>query len=96
MLDVPEISQHGFCRHGVAMSPKVPLQIADPQDQLGNRNRARVRLDAKQLMRIYRASETLKPQGFAEASEQVQDLTFEALQMLQRNIEKIAGTAGRI
>ena len=96
MFDVSEIAQNRLGRFCTTVDPEMPLQITNPQHQLGDRSGARVRLDTDQLVRVDRKSGTPKRRHFAEASEQIEHLAFEPLQVLQRDIEEIAGTAGGI
>ena len=51
-LDVAEFFQHGLGGHGVAAGAEVPLKIADPKDQLGDRRGARIQFDAEELVRV--------------------------------------------
>jgi len=74
----------------------MPLQIADPQDELSDCDRARVRLDAAELVWVHRQPRTRQSWDLAETGEQVQHLAFKPLQMLQSDIKEIAGAAGRV
>jgi len=74
----------------------MPLQVADPQYQLCDCGGAGVRFDTENLVRVDRQSGTLKRRHFAEAREQIEHFAFEPLQVLQRDIEEIAGTASGI
>ena len=74
----------------------MPLQIADPQHQLGDRGGARVRLDAEELVGVDRKSGTLKRRHLAEVRKNIKHFAFEPLQVFQRDIEEIPGATGGI
>ena len=50
-LDCLKILQDRFGRNAAARA-KMPLQKANPQDQFGNRRRARIHLQPQELMRV--------------------------------------------
>src|SRR5204863_6991433 len=51
VLDRPDITQDRLARHAVgAIHPEMPLQIADPQYELGDRRRARVDLNPEEIL----------------------------------------------
>lgn len=52
VLDVAEIAQDRLGRAGLAMCAEVPLQIADPKDQLGHGGGPGVHLNPQELVRV--------------------------------------------
>ena len=75
----------------------MPLQIADPQHQLGDGGGARIELDAEELVRVdgvaFERRETLLA---AERGQRLQYLALQSFEQFERDIEEIAGAAGRI
>ena len=51
-LDVLELAEDRLGGHGFAEGAKVPLEVADPQDEVGDGGGTRVDLDAEELVRI--------------------------------------------
>ena len=82
---------------GIAMGAEMPLQIADPQHQLGHGGGPGVHLDPQELVRI----DGVAGQGqgaliLAQVAQQDDHLAFQALHQFQRDIQEIARPAGRI
>ena len=94
--DVAEGAQDRRLREAAARA-EVLLEVADPEDELGDRGGARVQLDAEELVRVDRmAREPGQRLLAAERDERVQDLAFEPLHQLERDVEEVAGAAGRV
>src|SRR5271166_1193076 len=75
----------------------MPLQMADPKDELRNRDGARVRLHPEELARIDAvAFEPGQRLLAAEVDQRLQHFAFEALHHFERDIEEISGAAGWI
>ena len=96
-FDVAVVVHHGFGHGLVAAAADVPLQVADPQHQLGQGGGARVQLDAQKLLQrdgfAFKAQLVLRvAQGF----KLVDDFAFQALQVFQRHIQKVGAATGRI
>src|SRR5208337_2398240 len=75
----------------------MPLQMADPKDELRNRGGARVRLHPEEVARIDAVA--FEPgQRFlaAEIDQRLEHLAFEALHHFERDVEEVPGSAGRI
>jgi hypothetical protein len=51
-LDVMEVINYGNARRDVAASAEVPLEIADPEDEVGDGGGAWVDVDSEELVRI--------------------------------------------
>ena len=96
-LDVVEVLDDGLGRGDAAAGAEVPLEVADPQDQLGDGGGARVHLEAEELVRIDgEAGHFQRGLLVAEPVEGVEDFAFEALEVLQGDVEEIAGAAGGV
>jgi hypothetical protein len=94
VLDVVEVLDDGLGRGDAAAGAEVPLEVADPQDQLGDGGGARVHLQAEELVRIDgEAGHFQRSLLVAEPVEGVEDFAFEALEVLQGDVEEIAGAA---
>ena len=52
VLDVVEVAQHRLGGGGAAVGAVVPLQVADPEHQLGDGGGPGVELDAEELVRV--------------------------------------------
>ena len=73
------------------------MQVADPQHQFGDRGGARVEFEAEELVRVDGEAFGSKPAlRVAESVELVEHFAFEALQVFERDVEKIARAAGRV
>ena len=92
------ITQHGFGRHSsFARNSEMPLQIANPQNQLCNRRCARVDLDTKEIFGCNRVAAHFRYILLvAQFDQQRDDFAFKLLHPRQRNIEEIACAAGRV
>ncbi len=72
----------------------MPLQVAYPQYEVGNRRRARVHLDAQKLLRVYGQPRIFQNTlTLAEPVQRVEHLALQTLQMLQRHVEEVAAPA---
>ncbi len=96
-FDVAVVVYHGRGHGGVAPGADVPLQVANPQHQFGQGGGAFVQLDAAQLLQgdgfAFKAELVLRaPQGF----ELVDHFALQALQVLQRDIQKIGTATGGV
>ena len=81
------------------MQPAVgdlPAQVADPHDQLRDGGGAGVHLDPEELRGVHRLAHQGEPLLPAEALQPLQHLALELLQELQRDVEEVAGPAGRV
>ena len=105
VFDVAKIADHRDGRMHVATGAEVPLQVADPQHHFGNRRRARVQFDAQKVVRIdgfargaVGAFALQRQRGLAVAQfvQRVEDFAFQALEVFQRDVKKIAAATGRI
>lgn len=75
----------------------MPLQIAKPDDQLGDGGSARILLNAQELVRIDGlAVEPCKAFLSAERHDRLQHLTLKALHEFEGDIEEVARAARRI
>ena len=100
-FDVFEIAQDGARRQAGAARAEVPLQVADPQHQLGDGGGARVEFEAEELVRVDGEAfgfEALlgTTQGLADAVREVEDFAFEALHVFERDVEEIGRAAGGV
>ena len=96
-FDVAVGVHHRLGHAGAPARADVPLQPADPQHQLGQRGGALVQLDAQQLLQGHglagKAELVLR---LAQLLQGVDDLALQALEVLQRDVQEIGATAGRI
>ena len=67
-LDVVEGAEDGFGRNALAVDFEMPLEVADPQDKLGDGGGARVQLDAEELVGVDGVGPELEPEVFPELS----------------------------
>ena len=95
-LDVVELFEDGFGGGRLAMDAKMPLKIADPEDEFGEGGGAFVELQAEELVGIDGRALKAKDVGFTEVAEEVDDLAFESLHLLKRDVEEVARAAGGI
>jgi hypothetical protein len=97
-FDVVETLDDGFRRRrGCAPGSEVPLQVADPEDEIGNDGGARVEFEAEQLVRVDRESGFVEDElCFSELLEGFDDLAFEPLEVFEGNVEEVAAAARRI
>ena len=95
-MDMVEPFQDRLARREAAR-PEVPLQMADPQDEIGDGDGARVQLHAEELVRpdqqLADPAELLAP---AQLGRGFQHLAFQLLHQLLRDMQEIPGAAGRI
>ena len=98
MFDVVESLDDRFGRKGgSAPSAEVPLEEADPENEVGDSRGAGIQLDAFELVGI--DGKACLPQALLSVTETfkgVVDLSLEALQVFEGNVEEIAGAAGGI
>ena len=78
----------------VAARAEVPLQIADPENEIGNYGCTGIEFETEELVRVHR-----KPGVFerllrvAKRVEGFKNLAFQTLHVFKRHIEEIAGAA---
>ena len=97
VFDVVEVAQHRLGGGGAAVGAEVPLQVADPEHQLGDGGGPGVELDAEELVRVDGvAVEAEGGLGLAHLLEEVGDLAFEALHGFEGDVEEVAGAAGGV
>ncbi len=65
-LDVAEVLEDRLARQHVAARAEVPLEVANPQHKFRDGRRARVHLDAEELVRVYRETFGLERERRAE------------------------------
>ncbi|MBK1631588.1 hypothetical protein CKO31_12705 [Thiohalocapsa halophila] len=96
-LDVVGVFEQGLAGRGLGVGAKVPLEVADPEHGLGDARGAGVGLQAQHLLGAHGGALQLQALlGEAEVGLGLQDLAFQAFQVLKRHIEKIAAAAGRV
>ena len=79
------------------MGAVVPLQVADPEHQLGDGGGPGVELDAEELVRVDGVA--VEAEGglrLAHLLEEVGDFAFEALHRFEGDVEEVAGAAGGV
>ena len=96
-FNVAVVVHHGFGHGLVAACADVPLQIANPQHQLGHGGGAFVELNAQQLLGCHGfAFQAQQGLGFAQRFKLVHDFAFQAFQVFERDVQKISASASRI
>ena len=96
-IDVAVVVHHRLGHALVAEAADLPLQPADPQHQLGQRRRARVQLDAQELLQRHRlALQAQAALRVAQGGQGIQHLGLHALEVLQRHVQEVAAAAGRV
>ena len=105
ILDVAEIADHRLRWKHVAAGAKVPLQVSDPEHHFGDGRGARVLLDAEQVVRVDRFAasgvstltvECKASLAISQVVKRNQHLAFQALEVFERDIKKVATAARRI
>ena len=92
--DVAEAAQHRIGDRAAAL--QVPLEVSDPQHQLGDRRRTRIDLQPQEMARIDGA--IAQPQRFlpAQRRQRLQHFALELLHQHERDVQEIAGAARRV
>ena len=81
----------------LAAGAEVPLQVADPEDELGDGGGAGVDFDAEELVRVDGGALHLQHRlAFAQGVEGVEHLALEPLEVFEGDVEEVAGAAGGI
>ena len=96
VADVAIVPQHRLSRQAAVVAD-VPLQIADPQHQLRDVAGPRVDLQPQKLVRVHLV--TVQPgKGLlaAEIQEGFDHVALQPLHEFERDIEEVAGAAGRV
>ena len=75
---------------------QLPLEVADPQHEIGDGDGAGVDLQAVELARADRLALHREARVPTQVFERVQHLAFQPLHQLQRDVEEVAGAAGRV
>ena len=98
MLEGCGAPEHGIRNVTQARGPHLPLEVADPQDQLRDLARPALLLDAAELVRGHAVTAERKvllrrsPEGDVFGDH----LRLEALQQIERDVEEVAGAARRV
>jgi hypothetical protein len=80
-----------------AAGAEVPLQVADPQHEFGDGGGARIDFEAEELVRVDREAFGFELRlAVADVVQLVEHFAFEALQVFQRDVQKVAAAAGRV
>ncbi len=96
-FDVVEFFEDGLGGHGFAVGAEVPLEVADPEDQIGDGGGAGVDFDAAELVGIDGEAGVFEGElGVGELGEKVIDFAFEAFHVFEGDVEKVAAAAGGI
>jgi hypothetical protein len=96
-LDVVEVADYGQRRSDIAAGAEVPLEISDPEDEVGDGSGAGIDVDAEELMRVNGATHVFE-RGLrvAERGEGFEDFALQALEVFEGDVEEVAGAAGRV
>ena len=97
-FDVVEVFDDGFGRDGVGpKGAEIPLEVADPENEIGDDGGTGVDFNAEELMRVHgeaRFSESLL--WVTQTFERIDDFSLQALQVFEGDVEEIAGAAGGV
>ena len=74
----------------------MPLQITNPDHQIGNGSCAWVKLNAQKLRRVHLVDVEPELGLPGDILQALQHLRFELLDQVQRHIQKVARAAGRV
>ena len=98
VLDVVEVAQDRLGGRGCADSAEEPLQVADPEHELGYGDRARVLFQAEELVRIDAGAGEGQAVALTRGhvGQRVQHLALQALHHLHGDVEEVAGAACRV
>jgi hypothetical protein len=92
-----ELFDDGFGGHVLPAGAEVPLEVADPEDELGDGGGARIDFDPKELVGIDAELFHFEVElAIAVFFEFEVDFAFEALHVLEGDVEEIAGAAGGV
>jgi hypothetical protein len=81
---------------GLAGGLALPLEVADPEDELGDGDGVRGDFEAEELLGAHAVFLHLEGGVAAEGGGEFEDFGFEALEVLERDIEEIRGAAGGV
>ena len=81
----------------MAVGAEVPLQVADPEDNLGDGGGSGVDFQPQELVRVDGVALHFEQVlAGAEVGERAQHFAFEALHVFERDVEEVAGAAGGV
>ena len=92
---VPDVVKVADDREGDLLrraGAEMPLEVADPEDEIGDDGGARVQFEAEELVGV----DGVELLRLAEGGEGFEDLAFEALHVFERDVEEVSGAAGGI
>ena len=95
-FDVFEVFDDRFGRVDVAAGAEVPLEVADPEDEVGDGGGAGVDLDAEELVGVDGVAAFEEHLPLGDAFVGAEDFAFDALEVFQRDVEEVAGAAGGV
>ena len=81
---------------GFAGGLALPLEVADPEDELGDGDGVGGDFEAEELLGAHAVFLHLKGGVAAEGGGEFEDFGFEALEVLEGHIEEIRGAAGGV
>ena len=96
LVDVVELLEDRFPGREAASS-EMPLQMPDPEHEIGDGDRSAIGLHAEELLRPHRVpGEAAERLGAAELARRIEYLALQLLHELLRDMEEIPGAAGRV
>lgn len=97
VIDVFEVAQDGFGQFEPAVDAVVPLQVADPEHDLGDGGGAGVEFDAEELVGVYGEATGFHAHlSAAEVAQGVEHFAFEAFHVFEGDVEEVAAAAGGV
>lgn len=79
------------------MGAEVPLEVADPEDEVGDGGGAGADFDAAELVGVDGEAGVFDGElGVGELGEEVVDLAFEAFEVFEGDVEEVSGAAGGV
>ena len=96
-LNIVEAPDDRLGHRRIAAVAEMPLQRADPQDQLGNGGGAGVHFESQQLVGVdSNALQLHEDLALVQRVERVEHLALDALEVLQGHVQKVAAAARRV
>jgi hypothetical protein len=95
--DVVEVADDGDGGLGVTAGAEVPLEVADPEDEVGDDGGAGVEFEAKELVGVYGEASVFEGLlGFSEGVEGFENFAFKSLHVFEGDVEEVPGAAGGV
>jgi len=92
--DVVKVADDGDGRLGIAARAEVPLQVANPENEIGNDRCAWIKFETQELVRVHgEAGVFERLLRVAKRVEGFKNLALQAFHVFKRDIEEVPGAA---